>query len=118
MGTEAGEGLVAWFVAGDRAGSGPGRVWVAPGTACGRRGGGQFLLERRVLGDTGSLRAFCDPPTSPQMSLLEEDVQECRVPWGCAAVPSTEEGDWEGTLPACCSTGYSVAGLCHGRPLQ
>lgn len=39
MGTEAGEGLVAWFVAGDRAGSGPGRVWVAPGTACGRRGG-------------------------------------------------------------------------------
>lgn len=104
---------------------GRGPCWVRPWEGVGgswhcmrQEGGGQFLLERRVLGDTGSLRAFCDPPTSPQMSLLEEDVQECRVPWGCAAVPSTEEGDWEGTLPACCSTGYSVAGLCHGRPLQ
>lgn len=43
LGTEAGEGLVTWFVAGDRAGSGPGRVWVAPGTACGRRGGDSFF---------------------------------------------------------------------------
>lgn len=40
LGREAGDGLIAWFVAGDRAGSGPGRVWVAPGTACGRWGGG------------------------------------------------------------------------------
>ena len=36
---EAGEGLVGWLVEVDCAGSGPGRVWVAPGTAHGSRGG-------------------------------------------------------------------------------
>lgn len=30
--------------------------------------------------------------------LLEEDVQECHVPQGCAEVPSLEEGSWEGTV--------------------